>query len=66
MAEAHREGTSREGRGVECRVSSGKRTTITCELPDGEYEVQMFAAPPRVGAGSYTLDYVGSILVNSH
>jgi transglutaminase-like putative cysteine protease len=67
VAQAHRDGTSREGPGVECAVSSGKRTTITCELPDGEYEVQMFAAPSsRVVVGRYTLDYVGSILVNSH
>jgi transglutaminase-like putative cysteine protease len=67
IAEAHRDGTAREGSGITCNVSPGKRTTITCELPDGEYEVQMFAAPSsRVAPGRYTLDYVGSILVNSH
>lgn len=66
-AEAHRDGTAREGRGIECNISGGKRTTITCNLPDGEYEVVMFAAPQsRATGGSYKLDYVGSILVNSH
>ena len=42
------------------------RATIECALDEGEYEVQLFAAPAR-GAlrGPFTLDYVGSILVNS-
>ncbi len=66
IAQAHRDGSAREDDGIECRVAKGKRTTITCNLPDGEYEVQMFAAPAQHGTGSYSLDYVGSILVNSH
>jgi transglutaminase-like putative cysteine protease len=42
------------------------RTTIACNLDEGEYEVRMFAAPARGSLrGPYTLDYVGSILVNS-
>jgi transglutaminase-like putative cysteine protease len=67
VAEAHRDGTARAMEGTRCAVSRGTRTTITCSLPDGEYEVQMFAAPSsRVKVGRYTLDYIGSILVNSH
>jgi transglutaminase-like putative cysteine protease len=67
VAEAHRDGTSRATDGTRCKVARGQRTTITCNLSDGEYEVQMFAAPAsRVTVGRYTLDYIGSILVNSH
>ena len=66
VADAHRDGTSREDDGRPCKVVSGKHTTITCNLADGEYEVQMFAAPAAQRTGRYTLDYVGSILVNSH
>lgn len=67
VADAHRDGTSHNDEGTRCKVDSGKQTTITCSLADGEYEVQMFAAPAsRVKIGRYKLDYVGSILVNSH
>jgi hypothetical protein len=67
MADAHRDGTSRQSEGKACRVERGKRTTIVCDLEDGEYEVQIFAAPSNhATVGSYRLDYVGSILVNSH
>ena len=59
-----------EARGEEtrCKVApgDGTRTTIACELDEGEYEVKLFAAPARAAShGPYTLDYVGSILVNS-
>ncbi|HSD87039.1 MAG TPA: transglutaminase domain-containing protein, partial [Kofleriaceae bacterium] len=67
MADAHVDGSSRQDEGKACHVDGGKRTTITCHLDDGEYEVQIFAAPsdhPKVGR--YKLDYIGSILVNSH
>jgi transglutaminase-like putative cysteine protease len=44
----------------------GTRTTIECTLDEGEYEVQMFAAPARGPVqGPFMLEYVGSILVNS-
>jgi len=51
-----------------CKVEKGVRTTITCDLPEGEYEVHMFATPEANtrGTGGYTLDYIGTILVNSH
>lgn len=68
----------RGGEGTRCEVTpspeaiarsgAGKdtRTTIECELAEGEHEVRLFAAPSRGPVqGSYTLDYVGSILVNS-
>lgn len=67
MADVHRDGASHDDEGTPCKVASGKTTTITCTLGSGEFEVQMFAAPAsRVKAGRYSLDYVGSILVNSH
>jgi transglutaminase-like putative cysteine protease len=67
MADAHRDGASHDDDGTHCRVQPGKRTTITCALGSGEFEIQMFAAPAsRATSGSYKLDYVGSILVNSH
>jgi hypothetical protein len=37
------------------------KTTIRCELADGEHEVAMFAGP----AGSRRFGHIGSILVNS-
>ena len=67
VAEAHVDGSARGSDGTRCKVSGGKRTTITCRLAEGEYEVQMFAAPASLArTGRYSLDYVGSILVNSH
>lgn len=45
-------------------ATANKRTTITCELDDGEYEVMMFGASGARRGDA--LDYVGSILVNSH
>ncbi|HEY5922258.1 MAG TPA: transglutaminase domain-containing protein [Kofleriaceae bacterium] len=67
VAEAHRDGSSRDADGVRCNVAKGTRTTITCNLPEGEYEVEMFAtAASNTRSGAYSLDYVGSILVNSH
>lgn len=64
MATARRDGT-RDSHGKECSVARGARTTITCKLGDGEYEVQLFATHAQHGTGRYSLDYVGSILVNS-
>ncbi|HEY5949877.1 MAG TPA: hypothetical protein VIV40_30495, partial [Kofleriaceae bacterium] len=66
VADAHRDGSAREGSGKTCSVSPGKRTTITCRLSDGEYEVQLFATPAAAHTGRYSLDYIGSILANSH
>jgi transglutaminase-like putative cysteine protease len=66
-ADVHRDGAKHDDEGEPCRVTAGTRTTITCELADGEFEVQMFAAPAaKVGSRGTMLDYVGSILVNSH
>ncbi len=68
-ARAVRDGSAASAEGDPCATKqTGTKTTITCDLPDGEYEVRMFAAPHArtVGAGSYVLDYIGSILVNSH
>jgi hypothetical protein len=49
---------------IRCAVeSSGDATTATCDLPDGEYELRLFAAAATSTRG--TLDHVGSILVNS-
>ena len=66
-AVARREG-EREGKGERCNVNTAAdQTRVTCELPTGEWEVQLFAAHDRdTHAGRYSLDYVGSILVNSH
>ncbi len=49
-------------------VTAAKRTRITCDLSEGEFEIQMFAAHEAAtrAAGGYSLAYVGSILVNSH
>ena len=66
MADAHRDGAAHNDDGTPCRVQPGKRTTITCSLGSGEFEVQMFGAPARATTGPYKLDYIGSILVNSH
>jgi len=52
------------GTAVECKASSSAgKTTVSCDLPDGEYEVQLFAAPGAQTSGRFP--YVGSILVNS-
>lgn len=55
-----------EAGGVEIDCSDSTtagKTTVTCELGSGEYEVKLFAAPSGLRAGRY--GYVGSILVNS-
>ena len=46
-----------------CTVEHGEE--VTCELPAGEYEVRLYGAPAARAHGSFTLDYIGSILVNS-
>jgi hypothetical protein len=67
-ARAMRDGSAARREGEPCTVTQGRQTKITCDLADGEYEVRMFAAPlaRTTGRGSYTLDYIGSILANSH
>jgi len=59
---------NRSGREIGCEATErANRTTITCDLPDGEFEVRMFGAPATAGASGerYMLGYIGSILVNS-
>jgi transglutaminase-like putative cysteine protease len=64
-ARAVRDGSPASAEGEPCNVKLGTTTTITCDLAEGEYEVRMFAAPHgETLAGSYSLDYIGSILVN--
>jgi hypothetical protein len=67
-AYARKDGSDAKSEGVACDTKPGARTTITCNVADGEYEVQMYAAPhaKTLGTGGYSLDYIGSILVNSH
>jgi transglutaminase-like putative cysteine protease len=66
-AVARRDG-EREGDETRCKVTTtDAKTRIVCDLADGEWDVKMFAAPAEAArAGRYTLDYIGSILVNSH
>jgi len=62
LASARRDGGS--GSEIQCKAASAAgKTTVTCELPRGEFEVRMFAAPAGVRAGRY--GYIGTILVNS-
>ncbi len=62
LATAHRDGGA--GDEVPCKdTSAAGKTTVTCELPRGEFEVKLFAAPAGTRAGRY--GYIGSILVNS-
>ena len=59
---------NRNGTELRCETRAEERkTSITCTLPDGEYEVRMFGAPATAGEGGerYVLGYLGSILVNS-
>ncbi len=54
----------RGGTEVTCKDSStAGKTTVTCDLDAGEFEVRLFAAPAGTRAGRY--GYIGSILVNS-
>jgi transglutaminase/protease-like cytokinesis protein 3 len=56
------------GTETRCKVTpgAGTRTEIACDLDEGEYEVKLFAAPKMERKyGSFRLDYIGSILVNS-
>ncbi|MEO8703008.1 MAG: transglutaminase domain-containing protein [Kofleriaceae bacterium] len=56
-----RRGSGRENR---CEISTlAKKTTVTCELDDGEYQITVFAKSAGA-SGSY--QHVGSILANSH
>jgi transglutaminase-like putative cysteine protease len=63
VAVARRDG-ERDGKPERCKAdTSSAKTRITCDLPTGEWEVQMFAAH---AANGRSFDYIGSILVNSH
>jgi transglutaminase-like putative cysteine protease len=66
-AVARRDG-EREGKDTRCNVkTTAQQTKVTCELPAGEWDVQLFAAHEAdTKSGRYSLEYVGSILVNSH
>jgi transglutaminase-like putative cysteine protease len=66
MAVARRDG-ERDGKGERCKVdtSAGAQARISCDLPSGEWEVAMFAAPASA-KGMRSFEYIGSILVNSH
>lgn len=66
-ARAMRDGEAKSSEGTRCKVTEGTQTKIVCPFGDGEYEVALFAAPKeRTTSGRYSLDHVGSILVNSH
>jgi transglutaminase-like putative cysteine protease len=66
-ARALREGSADGDKGERCDVTEGKKTTVTCKLADGEYEIRLFGAPAsRTKSGSYMLDQFGTILANSH
>jgi len=66
-ARAIREGSADNDKGERCDVTDGKKTTVTCKLGDGEYEIRLFGAPAsRTKSGSYMLDQFGTILANSH
>ena len=47
---------------------AGTKVEIDCHLGTGQFEIRLFGAPAIVATAgrSYTLDYVGSILANSH
>jgi hypothetical protein len=67
VARAVRDGSGKDAEGDECDVAEGAKTEITCTLADGEYEIRMYATPrSNVKLGSYSLDFIGSILANSH
>lgn len=62
IAEATPAGSDADG--TRCETShAGTKTTITCALGSGEYEVRMFGKPKTAGSSSYP--YLGTILVNS-
>jgi len=67
-ARALKSGSAAGTQGDPCKVTTGAQTKITCDLDDGEYEVRMFAAPHTrtLSRDGYMLDYIGTILVNSH
>jgi len=51
-----------KGTGDRCTSSTaGHKTTVTCALADGEYEVRLFAGPKSAMRAAY----IGSILANS-
>jgi hypothetical protein len=67
MARAIRDGSAKDAEGEACEVTEGAQTEITCILGEGEYEIRMYGtAKSNVKVGSYSLDFIGSILANSH
>jgi hypothetical protein len=63
LASATRDGT-KGGAEIECKATNGTgKTTVTCQLPNGEFEVRMFAASAGSARGPY--GYIGSLLANS-
>lgn len=64
-AYARRDGSPEGATPIRCTdATADRRTTVTCELPAGEFEVVLFGAPPSQPRGG-TLGHIGSILVNS-
>lgn len=67
LATARRDG-EKAGKQERCAVeTTANRSRITCTLSAGEWEVQLFAAHDadvKAATGRYSLEYVGSILVN--
>jgi transglutaminase-like putative cysteine protease len=60
-------GGEKSGNDTRCKVSTANgQSRIKCALASGEWDVQMFAAHSADAHGRYRLDYVGSILFNSH
>lgn len=67
IAQVVKNGASGDADGTPCDVTDGPTTTIRCKLADGEWEIRMYGAPrSATKAGRYMLDYIGTILANSH
>ncbi len=64
-AQAKLDNGKADGPALPCdaKPGAGTKLEVHCGLGDGEYEVEMFAA--QQGENT-SLDYIGSILVNSH
>ena len=66
-AYATRDVADTKGTQIRCTVTPrpSAHTAVTCELPDGEFKVAMFAAPATTSL-RFSLEYIGAVLVNSH
>jgi transglutaminase-like putative cysteine protease len=55
------------GNDIDCpvRPGAGSKVKVGCALAPGQYEVRMFGALRAPGVVELSLDYIGSILVNS-